>query len=563
MDAHPKLDVHPDMVVHPPMGVPIVRAFSSPAIPKTHVETPPMKQWRIAICALAMAGIQVCYAAQINLGTAQLLLLGLNERAVSLAWLAGPLSGLIVQPIVGHVSDGCTHPLGRRRPFLIAGTIFTSCALLLFSHASQVALFFSGSSSPTLALSLGICAFFALDFAIQAIQAPLRALITDVVPQPQRALANSYIGVFTGLGNLVGGLLAGMELTTVFPFFDRDVEALFTLAAILLIITVAATVLTTHEQRLRPARTVVFPDGTEHHVPLPSASNTSLVAQRISHAHQTFAPGWRGAVQALKQVPRPFWQVFAVQICTWCGFFTLFVYLNTWVGRNIFLGDGSAPDGSATRRVFERGVRLGGKGNALTAVVTLAYSLALPKLLGAFGIIPVYAFSQVVEAICLMAAVSIRGIPGQTAPSGLLKLATMTDIGMFGIVWATTMSVPWTLIGNALESDHRYARRLGLFTTLFNASQSFPQLVVAFGAPFILNMWQDDPAGVMFVGGVFALLGAVLVVVLRVNVYAKDEEDDEEGDALGEDEEEELEIQRGYALRVSQSFSMEAFFRRS
>eukprot|EP00178_Gracilaria_changii_P014118 TRINITY_DN4004_c0_g1_i1.p2 TRINITY_DN4004_c0_g1~~TRINITY_DN4004_c0_g1_i1.p2 ORF type:complete len:566 (+),score=85.15 TRINITY_DN4004_c0_g1_i1:154-1851(+) len=543
-------------------GAPLSRAQSSPAIPQTSTPSPLMPQWRIAICALAMAGIQVCYAAQINLGTAQLLLLGLSERAVSLAWLAGPLSGLIVQPIVGHISDGCTHPLGRRRPFLIAGTMFTSCALLLFSHATQVAALLTGSPTPALALALAICAFFALDFSIQAIQAPLRALITDVVPQPQRALANSYIGVFTGFGNLLGGILASVRLSTILPFFTRDVEALFTLSALILVLTVAATVLTTHEEPLRPRQRIALPDGHVRNTSLRSVSSfSSLVPPRLSHAHQTFAPGWRGAVQALKQVPRPFWQVFAVQLCTWCGFFSLFVFVNTWVGRNVFLGDGSAPEGSEARTVFEQGVRLGGKGNALQAVVTLAYSLLLPKLLQTFGIIPVYALSQLVEAACLTAAIFIHGAPGQKTPSALLRLATLTDIGLFGIVWATTMSVPWTLIGNALESDHRYARRLGLFTTLFNASQSFPQLVVSFGSRFILRLWNDDPAGVMFVGGICALVGALLVVVLRVNVYAKDEVDEES--VLAEEEEEELEIQRGYALRVSQSFSMDAFFTRT
>ncbi|PXF44333.1 Sucrose transport protein SUC2 [Gracilariopsis chorda] len=525
-----------------------------------------MKHWRIAVCALAMAGIQVCYAAQINLGTAQLLLLGISERAVSLAWLAGPLSGLIVQPIVGHISDGCTHWLGRRRPFLIAGTIFTTAALLLFSHATQVSTFLSGRPSPSFALSLAVCSFFLLDFSIQAIQAPLRALITDVVPQPQRALANSYIGVFTGLGNLLGGVLAAMELSKVFPFFQRDVQALFCISALLLIVTVAACVVTTHEEPLQPAhasgRVSVSRHGASRRVAEGdgiSVATPLLSTPRLAHAHESFEPGWRGAIQALQQIPRPFWQVFLVQLCTWCGFFTLFVYVNTWVGRNVYLGDGTAVEGSALRTVFEEGVRLGGKGNALTAVITLAYSLALPYLLRKCGVVPIYAFSQVVEAACLMLAIFIRGTPGQKAPSGLLRMATLLDIGMFGVVWATTMSVPWTLIGDALESDHRYARQLGLFTTLFNASQSFPQLVVAFGAPFVLSIAGDDPAGVMFVGGVFGLLGAILVGVLKLDVSATPAVLDEES-ILEEDEEEEIERERGYALRISQSFTTDGFW---
>lgn len=475
-----------------------------------------MATWRIIACSLAMCGIQVCYAAQINLGTSQLLLLGLSERAVSLAWLAGPLSGLIVQPIVGQLSDNCTSSLGRRRPFLIGGSIITSFALILFSYAPSIAPMLSISPLP-----LAISSFFLLDFAIQAIQAPLRALITDVVPRPQRALANAYIGVFTGVGNLLGGALAALRLSSLLPVFATDAEALFSLAAIILIFTVAVCVLSTSEQPLPPRYASVSSSYPPVHVndSNPPGSETSLLS-----SSSTSVRGWRPIFATLRNIPRPFWQVFIVQLCTWCGFFTLFVYVNAWVGRNIFLGNGTAPAGTRLRETFEAGVRLGGRGNAFTALVTLLYSLALPALLTRFGILRVYAFSQVTEAISLMVAPLLRGTQGQSHPSFALRMATMLDIGAFGVVWATTMGVPWTIIGNALESDRRYASRVGLYTTLFNASQSGPQLLVAFIAPFILSLSHNDPSAVMFVGGLCAALGAVLVYVLRVDKYAVSEE---------------------------------------
>ena len=440
-----------------------------------------------------MAGIQVCYAAQINLGTSELLLLGLSERSVSLAWLAGPLSGLIVQPIVGHLSDFCASPLGRRRPFLIAGTVFTAAALLLFSHARYVASVLGAGAGG--ALAIAVASFFLLDFSIQAIQAPLRALVTDVVPQPQRAFANAYIGVFTGVGNLVGGMLAAVKLSVIVPLFSRDTQALFVAAAIILVITVTASVVATPE------------------IPLIS-NGYERIDMRVEPPE---APSWRGFLDSLRGIPRPFWQVFSVQLCTWCGFFTLFVYVNTWVGRDIYGGDGSAAAGSHSREIFERGVRLGGKGNALTAFMTLGYSLLLPKILARFGVLKTYAFSQVVEAGCLLTAPLLHVRNGEL-PGWGLRFATMLDIGLFGVVWATTMGVPWTLIGDALEKDARYSGKIGLFTTVFNASQSFPQLIVAFMAPFVLGIAGEDPAAVMFVGGIAALVGGVLVYWLRVDV---------------------------------------------
>lgn len=462
-----------------------------------------MPVWRIIMCTLAMSGVQVCYAAQINHGTPELLLLGMSSRAVSLAWLAGPLSGLMMQPLVGRLSDRCTSKFGRRRPFLIAGSLFTSVSLLLFSNAQPIAsLFVDEAGEKRLALALAIVSFFLMDFSIQIVQAPLRALVTDVVPKKQRALANSYLGVFSGVGLLIGGLLTSLNLQKLLPVFRSDVQALFAIATAVLLVTVTACVLSTPEQVLSRG-----------------ASYAPLSSPEAEEAEQ-YARQRRAPLQGLKRVPRPFWQVFSVQICTWVGFFTLFVYRNAWVGRNVFLGDGNAAMGSEARKTFEEGVRLGGRGHALMALITLAYSLVLPALLKCFGIVAVYTFSQVVEACCLLAAPLIRGSPGQEQPSAGLRAATLLDIGMFGMVWATTMGVPWTLVGDALESDPWYARRVGLFQTVFNASQSFPQLVVgAVIAPVVLALADDDPAYVMFTGGCFALLGALLVVVLRVNVF--------------------------------------------
>ena len=468
------------------------------------------------------------------MGTAELLLLGVSERAVSLAWLAGPLSGLIVQPLVGYASDSCTAALGRRRPFLIAGSLFTSVALLLFSNATGLAAWLVPEDrAARVALVIAIFSFFLLDFSIQAIQAPLRALVTDVVPRRQRALANAYIGVFTGLGNLIGGLLTALELTALIPIFQTDVQALFFIASLVLILTVAVCVCATPETPLRAAgyHPVAGGAGEEdlNYDGSPQraspTSNTDLDGSLLlpAPAQQESESNWASLVTTLKGIPRPFWQVFAVQLCTWVGFFTLFVYVNTWVGRNVYLGNGRDPRGTPGRATFEKGVKLGGKGNAVTAVVTLAYSLALPGLLERFGTTFVYAFSQVVEAACLLCAPLLRGVPGQVEPSVALRLATMADIGLFGIVWATTMGVPWTLVGNALDSDPWYAQRVGLFTTLFNASQSFPQLIVAFAAPFILSLVQNDIAWVMFTGGLCAALGALLVVFLRVDVFEGEE----------------------------------------
>lgn len=584
-------------------------------------EKTPITRARLLMAAGAMAGIQVCYAAQINHGSASLLSLGLDESRVSLAWLAGPLSGLIVQPLVGIASDSCTSRLGKRRPFLIAGTAFTTAALLLFSNAKFIGEAFMGAGTNSalhVALAIAIFAFFLLDFSIQAIQAPLRALITDIAPGDLLPVGNVYIALFTGLGNLMGSFLASRRLTTIMPFFLSDTQALFAIASVLLIVSVTICVLTAHEipmsisdqsavediaaippidrmgsvsslnaldpsssvasinndfgigppmipptppgrlrrayrlERARGGSISVVPQSSSSIFRVssspsmwslglgPSASMPSLrdaqhsrgLRSSGSHAallgnrEPSFVSGWRHRTSTqygysmLRDAPRPFWRVFAVQLFTWFGFFSLFVFVNPWVGTNVFLGRGAAPEGSVQREHFEAGVRLGGIGNTLTALVTVLYSPLITTLLARFGILRTYIFSQFVEAICLISAHFIRGIPGQKEPSSWLKLATILDIGSFGIVWATTMGVPWAIIGKALNDDPEYQPRIGLFTTVFNVSQSFPQLFVSFGSPLILEQFNNDVSAVMFIGGLLALVGAGLVYLLRVDIFA-------------------------------------------
>ncbi|KAK1863393.1 hypothetical protein I4F81_005949 [Pyropia yezoensis] len=383
-----------------------------------------------------MLGVQCCYSVQINRGSATLQLLGMDENKVSLAWLAGPLSGLMVQPL--------------------------------------------------------------------AIQAPLRALVTDVASEGQQPLGNAYIGLMTGCGNLVGSFLSSRSLTKLFPIFRTDVQALFAAAAFILCLTVGLCVTYVREKPTSAAG-----QGYQRAPSERSAANVSSArAPRFGSGSddESFGDSDGGA-----------------NLFTWFGFFTLFVFVNTWVGRNIYLGSSSAAEGSDARRLFEAGVRLGGLGNCLTAFVTVVYSPMITSLLERYGTRRTYAFSQLVEALCLFAAFFIRGTPGQEHPSLLLKTATLITMGAFGVVWATTMAVPWALVGAAL--NRRYPGRVGLFTTLFNVSQSFPQLFVSLGSPWILDKVGGDVSVVMAIGGLFALVGGALIFVLRVDLFDDDVEE--------------------------------------
>eukprot|EP00871_Galdieria_phlegrea_P001527 jgi/Galph1/2375/GphlegSOOS_G1073.1 len=455
----------------------------------------PVETFRLIMLTIAMAGIQCCYAVQIGHGSPTLEQLGLATEFVSLAWLAGPLSGILVQPIIGILSDSCQHPFGRRRPFLVGGTVCTCLALSLLGNAEIIGSIFGDSvDTKPLALTLAICAFFLLDFSIQAIQAPLRALLTDIVPEEQQAQGNALFAMMTGVGNLAGTGMGSFELSSFLPFFTSDTQALFSLAAIILIITVALCCFYTQE------------------TPMNVLSRSESFAQRFHPDESIY--------QLLLRAPRPFWRVFIVQLFTWYGFFTIFVYASVWVGKNIYGGNAAYPPTSPLRQAYEEGVRLGNLGLSLDAAVAMVYSTILPYLIEKFGMGAIYCFSQLVEAFCLIFPFFLRGPSDpNSSPSGFLKLVTLSLLALFGIPWSSTMTIPWALMGTAVyRSD---PNRIGLYSTFFNLSQSGPQLLVSLGSPRIVQKTGDVSVVLLF-GGLSALISASLVYILRVYILQDD-----------------------------------------
>eukprot|EP00183_Erythrolobus_madagascarensis_P003228 CAMPEP_0185850980 /NCGR_PEP_ID=MMETSP1354-20130828/4894_1 /TAXON_ID=708628 /ORGANISM="Erythrolobus madagascarensis, Strain CCMP3276" /LENGTH=533 /DNA_ID=CAMNT_0028551715 /DNA_START=213 /DNA_END=1814 /DNA_ORIENTATION=- len=486
-----------------------------------------MPRWRLLMMTIAMCGIQVCYAVQVGHGSAALELLGMPTQLVSIAWLAGPLSGMIVQPIIGVLSDACTSPLGRRRPFILAGCALTTLALLLFSNASPLGRLLGdgrdvdeginvdarGASSPR-GLVFGVIGFFFLDFSIQAIQGPLRALLTDIVPQHQHAQGNAYFALMVGAGNLLGSWLGSLDLERALhiPLAWRidDTQILFALAAIILCITVALCVTFSVE---RP-HIIALP--APPRTPMTRANGVENGSSSVNAPHdeeKEDGSSEMGVLELLRNAPRPFWSVFTVQAFSWYGFFTIFVYASVWVGRNVFLGESSALADSASRDLYADGVRLGNVGLSISAAVTIVYATQLPWLINRLGVRAMFLVSLLVQAASLCSCLFIRGSPPQTQPSKGLKAATLISLGSLGVSWASTMTIPWSMIGESVQRV--YPSRAGLFTTLFNMSQSGPQLLVSFGSPLILRITHDVSA-VMFSGGLMALIGAAMVILLRV-----------------------------------------------
>lgn len=472
--------------------------------------TEPLSHRQLAQLAVGLAGLQFCWAVQIGYVTRTLLQLHLAPRYVSLAWLAGPIAGIVVQPIVGVLSDRCASPLGRRRPYLIGGSTVTVFALASFAYAEDI-----GETMGVPPLLVAILSFWLLDFAINGAQGPLRALLADVAPPEQQHDGNAYFSLMTGIGNISGNTLGSVPLATYLPMFQEDGHALYVIAMVVLVITMAITVLSTVEKPLHPA------DGCR-----PSSSNRagyeslhsgstdadsvdqwSRVGVRAEehHERQDSRSRIRQFYEVIRDAPFPFLDVFAVQCFTWFSWFTIFIFITSWVGAEVYNGSADAPPGSPERLLYDAGVRTGNFGLALQAFVSMVSSLAIPGLVRRFSVRTVLFTSHIFLGTALVSTLALHSVSQRYTALMLIASA--------GLPWAVTMTVPWGTVSAAIMRDA--PSRSGQYLTLFNLSQCLPEVVVS-----VISTWVEartkTQASVLALGGAVAYAGAAYVLARAV-----------------------------------------------
>jgi solute carrier family 45 protein 1/2/4 len=177
--------------------------------------------------------------------TPYLLELGLTKSKISLVWVAGPLSGLIMQPIVGVLSDRSRHRLGRRRPFMLGGVILVSIFLLLLGWTKEfVALFVTEKAAVQDAtIFVAVLSIYGIDFAINAVQGSCRGLVVDTLPIAKQQMGSSWASRMVAVGSLVGYAAGAVDLSMIFgPLLgDTQFKQLTAVAAFTICLTVSIT----------------------------------------------------------------------------------------------------------------------------------------------------------------------------------------------------------------------------------------------------------------------------------------------------------------------------------
>ncbi len=426
--------------------------------------------WQIWNMSFGFLGIQFGWGLQMANMSAIYTFLGASEEKLSWLWIAAPLTGLIVQPVVGYLSDRTWCGLGRRRPYFLIGAILASLALLAMPHSSE--------------LWMAVGLLWVLDASINVTMEPFRAFVADKLPHEQRGTGFSVQSLFIGLGAFVSSMMPWM-LTNWFGVapgaadggkIPTAVMISFHIGAAALFIAVVHTILTTPE------------DPPE-----------DLAAFRKMKAD---SPGpfhfFRETFHGLARMPETMRKLAWVQSFTWLGLFCMWIYWAPAIARHSFGGDPA--DKAAWQGVMEQAGEWTGVCFAGYNLACFVFSFVLIGLARRFHV-------RNVHFVCLL-----LGGMGLLWPAIFpARYQLLGGMVLVGIAWASILSMPYAMLAHCLPTG-----RMGFYMGVFNFFIVLPQVAVALlMGPAVTKFFGGDSLGALVTGGASMVLAALLVLRVR------------------------------------------------
>ncbi|KZT59273.1 hypothetical protein CALCODRAFT_431195 [Calocera cornea HHB12733] len=324
-----------------------------------HASVKGPKWARMFLLTVCLLGLQMTWSIEMSYAFPYLLTMGVSKALMSLVLVAGPLSGLVVQPLIGVFADRSKSRWGRRRPFMLAGCMISIGSLLLLGFTRNFASLLVDATS-NLGQSITIClatlSIYLLDFSINAVQAMDRALLVDTLPATEQELGNAWAARLMGLGGLLGFFTGYMDLVTWFPFLGRtQLQVLVIIGSVILLGTHILTSLCVTE------RVLIQDDKT-------SGSG--------------FLASMRDIWSNMRTLPPKIRQICVIQFFNWIAWFPILFYSSEWVGeiytRSQVVEGRSAMDPA----VVSEAMRIGSEALFWQSTVVLTSIVLLPILVG-------------------------------------------------------------------------------------------------------------------------------------------------------------------------------------
>jgi len=424
------------------------------------MEKPRLRFWQIWNMSFGFLGIQFGWGLQMANMSAIYEYLGAKADQIPILWLAAPLTGLIVQPIIGHASDRTWGPLGRRRPYFLAGALLSSSALLVMPNASS------------LWMAAGL--LWILDASINISMEPFRAFVADLLPEEQRTRGFSMQSLFIGLGAVIASALP--EIMRRF-FAVEEIARRHSVP-----LTIKWSFYVGSAAFLSAVLWTIF--RTREYPPEDMEAFRRMKAEKSgirSNLAEIF--------QSVARMPRTMKQLAWVQIFTWLGLFCMWLYFPVAVARNVF----GAPDEASP--LYTRGVEWAGVCFATYSAVCFAFSFALPELARITS-------RKTTHTICLLCGaaglVSVAVIHNKD-----LLLLSMTGVG---IAWASVIAMPYAMLAGSLPAE-----KTGVYMGIFNFFIVIPEILASLGLGWVMShVLNNNRLTAVIAGGCFLVLASLL-----------------------------------------------------
>ena len=430
---------------------------------------PRLSFWQIWNMSFGFLGIQFGWGLQLANMSPIYKYLHAEESSLPYLWLAGPITGLIIQPIIGSMSDRTWNRLGRRRPYFLVGAILASIALFFMPDSSAVW------------MAAGL--LWILDASINITMEPFRAFVADKLPEEQRTLGfvmqSFFIGIGQTLANALPYLFTMLGVVGVMASgIPVSVEYAFKIGALVFLVAVLWTVITTKEYP---------PEDME-------------AFERMRREKKGILGGFAEIFSSVAEMPTTMKQLAVVQFFTWFALPCMWQFFGIAVARHVF----GAPN--ETSPLFAEGTEWGGLCFAIYNVVCFLVAFMLPAMAKATSRKTVHMIALVCGGIGLISVLFVA--------NKWMLFASMAGVG---IAWASILSMPYVILSTAVPP-----LRMGVYMGVFNLFIVIPQIVMSLIVPRIYNnVLGGDPRNAVVLGGISLLIAAATVWGVR-DVHATD-----------------------------------------
>ena len=436
---------------------------------KKRPDLPFMKLWNISF---GFFGVQIAYALQSANISRIFATLGADPHQLSYFWILPPLMGIIVQPIIGTLSDKTWCRFGRRIPYLFIGAAIAVLVMCLLPNSGSFGM------AVSTAMIFGLCALMFLDTSINMAMQPFKMMVGDMVNEEQKGTAYSIQSFLCNAGSLVGYVfpflftVLGISNIAAKGVVPDTVIYSFYIGAAILILCVIYTTLKVKE--MPPA------EYAQYH-----GLKTNLNEEKVN------------VIKLLKNAPRAFWTVGLVQFFCWAAFMYMWTYTNGAIAETCWQTTDPTTAG------YQAAGNWVGVLFAVQAVGSVIWAIVLPNITD--------------RKLAYSISLSIGAVGFCMIPFVSDQYMLFIPYVMIGCAWAAMLAMPFAIVTNALEG---YGH-MGVYLGLFNGTICIPQIVAAACGGAILSAVGSFQYNMMVVAGVSLIIGAICVFFVKDKTLQK------------------------------------------